>query len=666
MAHRYSIDAVAEGTLLWEPTERDRARANLTRYLSWLNTTKGFAFASYDELWRWSTTDLEGFWASICEFFGVIFHQPYTRVLQDRRVPTARWFPGAQINYAEHALRRRDGHAAVVFRSEGRPLITLTYAELARRTAAVAAALKGMGVRRGDRVVSFMPSTPETLVAFLATASLGAIWSSCSPEFGIRSVVDRFQQIEPRILFAVDGYRYGGRAYDRTEAVAEIQRRLPTLEATVLVPNLSDDPPLGSLTNVRKWQELLGSATESELRFEPVPFDHPLWIVYSSGTTGLPKAIVQGHGGILLEQLKAHSLHLDLTPEDRFFWFTTTGWVMWNIMIGALLLGTTVMLYDGSPGYPDIGVLWRFAEESGMTYFGTSAPYILSCMKAGISPGREVDLTRIRALGSTGAPLPPEGFGWVYQHVKRDLLLGSISGGTDVCTAFVLSCPLLPVAAGEIQCRGLGAKVEAFDGAGRSVIDEVGELVITEPLPSMPLFFWNDPGGRRYMASYFEPYPGVWRHGDWIKITPRGSCVIYGRSDSTLNRGGVRMGTSEFYRVVEEIPEVLDSLVVDTGELSREGRLLVFVVLRAGTELNDSLRARITQKLREELSPRHVPDAIYAIAEVPRTLNGKKLEVPVKRILAGAPAETTVSQDAMSNPQSLQLFVELARTLKQD
>jgi acetoacetyl-CoA synthetase len=554
---------------------------------------------------------------------------------------------------------------AVIFRSEGRPLAMLTYAELARRTAAVAAALKGMGIKRGDHVVSYMPNTPKTLVAFLAAASLGAIWSSCSPEFGIRSVVDRFQQIEPRILFAVDGYRYGGKPHDRIEAVAEVQRQLATLEATVLVPNLSDDPPSGGLTNVRRWQDLLRSPGVSAIRFEPVPFDHPLWILYSSGTTGLPKAIVQGHGGILLEHLKALSLHLDLTPEDRFFWFTTTGWAMWNIVIGGLLLGTTVVLYDGSPGYPDIGALWRFAEESGMTYFGTSAPYILSCMKAGISPGREVNLAKLRALGSTGAPLPPEGFHWVYQHVKRDLLLGSISGGTDPCTAFVLSCPLLPVAAGEIQCRGLGVKVEAFDRQGRSAIDEVGELVITEPLPSMPLFFWNDPDARRYMASYFETYPGVWRHGDWLKITPRGSCVIYGRSDSTLNRGGVRMGTSEFYRVIEEVPEVLDSLVVDTGELGREGRLLLFVVLRAGEELNDALRARITQKLRHELSPRHVPDAMYAIGEVPRTLNGKKLEVPVKRILAGVPPETAASRDAMANPESLRPFVELARALAQ-
>lgn len=655
------MNDVREGTFLWAPTEQGRARANLTRYLSWLHQKRGLTFASYEDLWRWSTTDLEAFWDSICEFFSVIFHDGYTGVLADRRVPTARWFPGAQLNYAEHALRRRDEHVAVIFRSEDGPSLSLTYADLARRTAAVAAALKGLGVRRGDRVVSYMPNTPESLVAFLATASLGAIWSSCPPEFGIRSVVDRFQQIEPRVFFAVDGYRYGGKSYDRLEGVAEIQRRLPTLEATVLVPYLNEAPSARGLTNVRRWDELLAPA---ELRFEPVPFDHPLWILYSSGTTGLPKAIVQGHGGILLEHMKALSLHLDLTPEDRFFWFTTTGWMMWNFLISGLLLGTSIVLYDGSPGYPDLGALWRFADQTGMTYFGTSAPYILSCMKAGIHPGRDHDLRALRALGSTGAPLPIEGFHWVYQYVKRDLLLGSVSGGTDLCTAFVLSCPILPVAAGEIQCRGLGAKVEAFDGRGRAVIDEVGELVITEPLPSMPLFFWNDPDSRRRRASYFETYPGVWRHGDWIRITSRGSCVISGRSDATLNRGGVRMGTSEFYQIVEELPEVVESLVVDTGEPGREGRLLLFVVLQPGVELTDSLRAGIKQKLRAELSPRHVPDAIFAIPEVPRTLNGKKLEVPVKRILSGTPAESSVSRDAMTNPESLRPFVELARTWK--
>ncbi len=660
---RPTTGPVAEGTLLWEPSAEDRVRARMTRYLAWLRTVKGLAFDSYDDLWRWSVTDLEGFWATIWEFLEIKAHTPYTRILADRRVFGARWCPGAELNYAEHALRRRDEHPAVLFRSEDRPPVTLTHADLYRQVAAVAAALRRLGVRRGDRVVACMPNIPEALVASLAAASLGAVWSSCPPEFGIRSVVDRFRQIEPRVLFAVDGYRYGGKAFDRTDAVAEIQRRLPTLETTVLLPYLTDAPAAGRARNVHWWQDLLAGPAAPDLTFEPVPFDHPLWVLYSSGTTGVPKAIVHGHGGVLLEHLKCLALHMDLGPEDRFFWFTTTGWMMWNFLISGLLVGAAIILYDGSPAYPDIRALWRLAEETGMTYFGTSAPYILGCMKAGIAPGRDFDLRRLRGLGSTGAPLPPDGFQWVYEQVHNDLLLGSVSGGTDICTAFVLSCPLLPVRAGEIQCRGLGAKVEAFDEQGRSVIGEVGELVITEPMPSMPLFFWDDPERRRYQASYFEMYPGVWRHGDWIKITPHGSCVIYGRSDSTLNRGGVRIGTSEFYRVVEEMPEVLDCLVVDTGQLGREGRLLLFVVLRERTPLDNALRSRIKQKLREELSPRHSPDEIYAIAEVPRTINGKKLEVPVKRILGGAPPEQAVSADAMSNPQTLRFFVELARQM---
>ncbi len=652
---------VVEGTPLWEPSKEARARAALTRYLEWLKTARGLTFGSYEALWQWSVTDLEGFWSTIWEFCGIKARRPYRRVLAERRVFDAKWCPGAEVNYAEHALGRRDSHAAVIFRSEDRAPVILSYADLAQQVAAVAQALRRLGVRRGDRVVAYMPNIPEALVAFLAAASIGAIWSSCPPEFGTRSVVDRFRQIEPRVLFAVDGYRYQGKAYDRIGAVAEIQQALPSLEATVLLPYLAPAPITDGLRRVRLWRDLLAT-DRSDIEYEPVPFEHPLWVLYSSGTTGLPKAIVQGHGGILLEHLKVLRLHLDLDPADRFFWFTTTGWMMWNLIIGVLLVGATVILYDGSPTYPDMTALWRLAAETGMTYFGTSAPYLMACAKAGLEPGRAFDLSRLRALGSTGAPLPPEGFQWVYEHVKRDLLLASISGGTDVCTAFALSCPLLPVRAGEIQCLGLGAKVEAFDDRGRALIGEVGELVLTEPLPSMPLFFWNDPGMERYRASYFETYPGVWRHGDWIKITPRGNCVIYGRSDSTLNRGGVRIGTSEFYRVVEEMPEILDSLVVDTGRLGREGRLLLFVVLRDGAALDASLRSSIKQRLREAMSPRHVPDEIYAIPEVPRTINGKKLEVPIKRILDGTPAESACSPDAMSNPKALRFFEDLAQT----
>jgi len=661
MEREVPTEPISEGTLLWQPSEEQKAQANISRYLRWLKEEKGLAFGSYEDLWQWSVTDLEAFWASIWDFFGVKAHRPYTQVLPERCMPGTHWFAGAELNYAEHALWRRDDQPAVVFKSEVKSLSSLTYADLYSQVASVAAGLRRLGIGRGDRVVACMPNIPQTLVAFLATASIGAVWSSCSPEFGIRSVVDRFQQIEPKVLFAVDGYHYNGKPYERLAAVAEIQHHLPTLEATVLVPYLGDHPVTADLGNVTLWGDLLGET--GELLFEPVPFEHPLWVLYSSGTTGVPKAIVQGHGGILLEHLKALSLHLDLTAEDRFFWFTTTGWMMWNFLISGLLLGMTVLLYDGSPGHPDMGALWRFAEETGMTYFGTSAPYILACQKEGIEPGRQFDLSSLRGLGSTGAPLPPEGFRWVYEKVKKDLLLGSVSGGTDVCTAFVLSCPTLSVHAGEIQCRGLGARVEAYDEEGHPMVEEVGELVLTEPLPSMPLFFWNDPDGQRYQASYFDTFPGVWRHGDWIKIGRKGSCVIYGRSDSTLNRAGVRMGSSEFYRVVEELPEIVDSLVVDTGQLGSEGRLLLFVVPSSDVSLDERLQARIKEKLRQEISPRYVPDAIYAVSDIPRTLNQKKLEVPVKRILAGTPPEKAVSPDAISNPRSISFFIDLARSL---
>jgi acetoacetyl-CoA synthetase len=636
---------------LWRPSADRVERANMTRYLRWLGERHGIELGSYDETWRWSVDDLNGFWSSIWELFGVGGPAP-SPALAERRMPGARWFPGVRLNHAELSLRRRDDHPALLFANEAGERGTVSYAELAGRVAAAAAGLRRLGVAKGDRVVAYLPNVPETVVAMLATASIGAIWSSCAPEFGVSSVVDRFAQIEPKVLVAVDGYRYGGVWRDRRDALAEIRRRLPTLTATVLLGGQAGD---GTVT----WEELLGGG-ETDPAFEEVAFDHPLWVLYSSGTTGLPKAIVHGHGGIALELLKSLALHLDLGPADRFFWFTTTGWMMWNFLVGGLLLGATVVLYDGSPGHPDMGALWRLAASSGVTYFGTSAAYVLACMKAGIEPARDVDLSRLRSIGSTGSPLPPEGFAWLYRHVADDVLVGSVSGGTDVCTAFVESCPLLPVYPGEIQCRALGAKVEAFDEQGRSVVGRVGELVITEPLPSMPLRFWNDPGGGRYRDSYFSTWPGVWRHGDWIEITPRGSCVITGRSDSTLNRGGVRMGTAELYRVVEGLDEVVDSLVVDVSEPGGDGRLLLFVVLRSGVELDDGLRRRIEAALRAELSPRHVPDEVHAIAEVPRTLSGKKLEVPVKRVLTGTPLDEAVSEGALANPEAIRQVVALA------
>jgi acetoacetyl-CoA synthetase len=645
-----------EGELLWQPSESVREQSRMRAYMRWLEEQQSLVFDDYDALQRWSVTELDAFWASIWRYFEVLGHAPYTSVLTERRMPGARWFDGATLNYAEHALRVRDAGLAVISRAEDGSRAELTRAELAERVARAAAGLRRLGIGRGDRVAAFLPNTAETLVLFLATASLGAVWSSCSPEFGAGSVLDRFRQIEPKVLLSVDGYRYGGRAFDRRDALEQIRQGLPSVEATVVLSQLGSRERMAG--RVLGLDEL--SSEYGPLTFEPVPFDHPLWVLYSSGTTGLPKPIVQGHGGILLEHFKALALHCDLGPRDRFFWFTTTGWMMWNFLVGGLLVGSTLVLYDGSPAEPDLLALWKMAEQERVTYFGTSAPYVLSCRKAGIRPASAHDLRGVRALGSTGAPLPADGFGWVYENVSSDLLLGSVSGGTDVCTAFVLSCPLLPVHAGEIQCRGLGCKVEAFDASGKSVVGEVGELVITEPMPSMPIYFWNDPNGERYRESYFADFPGVWRHGDWIKFTARGSSVIYGRSDSTLNRGGVRMGTSEFYRVVEGLPEVADSLVVDTGALDEaEGKLWLFVVPRPGQELDQALQKKIRETLRTQLSPRHVPDDIRQIEEVPRTLNGKKLEVPIKRILTGAAVARAVNRDTLANPKALEAFLAL-------
>ena len=650
---------IGEGTRLWEPSEERKSQANLTRYLEWLEKRKGLAFDSYQELWRWSVSDLEAFWGSIWDYFKVQAHQPYRQVLSTRTMPGADWFTGARLNYAEHALRRRDQHPAVVAAGEDRPLATLSYGELYRQTASVAAGLRDLGVGKGDRVVAVLPNIPEALVAFLATASLGAVWSSCPPEFGTRSIVERFGQIEPRILIAVDGYRYKGKQHPCRESVREIQNAIPSLETTIVIPHLGTAPPVGRTPSVRPWTELL--SREESLVFEAVPFDHPLWLLYSSGTTGLPKPIVHSQGGILLEHLKELSLHLDLAEKDRFFWFTTTEWMMWNLLIGGLLVGATVVLYEGSPAYPDMDALWQLSERAGTTYFGTSASYIHSCIKSGLHPAARFNLDALTGLGSTGSPLSPEGFAWVYEKVKGDLLLGSLSGGTDVCTGFLGPSPLLPVHAGEIQCRQLGVQAKSYNSDGKAVVDQVGELVIEEPMPSMPIGFWNDEGDQRYQESYFEDFPGVWRHGDWIKFTSRGSCVIYGRSDSTLNRGGVRMGTSEFYQVVEELPEVMDSLVVDIGPPGEEGRLLLFVVLQEGVSLDVLLESRIQEVIRRELSPRHLPDELYPIAEVPRTLSGKKLEVPVKRILSGIPVEEAVSKEAAANPEALRFFSELSR-----
>jgi acetoacetyl-CoA synthetase len=637
-----------QGTLLWEPPEELRERATMTRYMRWLEDERGLTFDDYDALWRWSTEELEAFWSSIWEFFDV--QGSYDEVLADASMPGAKWFTGAELSYPEHIFRDRPGdRVAIRHASELRELGEWTWDQLRGHTARVAAGLKALGVERGDRVVAYMPNIPETLAAFLATASLGAVWSSCSPDFGARSVVDRFAQIEPKVLLTVDGYRYGGKDHDRGELIERVQSEMPSLERTVTLAYLGEQGD---------WDEAF-PPTDEPLEFERVPFDHPMWVLYSSGTTGLPKAIVHSQGGILLEHLKKHNLHVDAQEGDRIFWFTTTGWMMWNFLVSILLTDASIVLYDGNPGTPDMDALWELAEQTGMTCFGTSAAYVAACMKAGVEPAKGRDLSALRSVGSTGSPLAPEGFEWVYEQLGSETWLFSTSGGTDMCTAFVGGVPLLPVYRGELQGRSLGAKVEAYDEDGNAVIDEVGELVITAPMPSMPIYFWDDEDGEKLRESYFDMFPGVWRHGDWIRITERGTAIITGRSDSTINRGGIRMGTAEIYRAVLALDEITDALVVDIAK-GDEAWMPLFVVLREGAELDDDLKKAIAKRVREDCSPRHVPSEVFEVKQVPRTLSGKVLEVPVKKILTGTPPEKAASRDSLANPESLDYFVELA------
>jgi len=654
------------GAVLWEPDDKTVRDARITRFMSWLKDRLKLHLGGYEDLWQWSVARPDQFWAAIWDYFEVLGDRGSGPVLTGEVMPDVRWFDGATLNYARNALRTAwtdPDRTAIIFDSERGRAGSLSYAQLASEVARVTRGLRALGVGRGDRVAALLPNVPEAVIGLLAAASLGAIWSSCSPDFGARSVIDRFAQIEPKVLIACDGYAYGGKEFSRADMVHDVVAALPGLSAVVMVNLLGSpgnpQPPVRP--PVAQWDDLgaadLGDGRDQrEPEFDEVPFAHPLWVVYSSGTTGLPKPIMHGHGGIVLEHLKALSLHQDLRPGDVFTWYTTTGWMMWNYLAGGLLAGITIVLYDGSAAYPGTDRLWRLAAEHGVSYLGVGAPYLVACMKAGLRPGADADLSALRAIGSTGSPLPPEAFGWVYQQVKKNLLLGSFSGGTDLCTGIVGPCPLLPVRAGVISGRCLGAKVEAYDDDGKPVIGQVGELVITKPMPSMPVGFWNDAGGVRYRESYFEMYPGVWRHGDWIEVLPDGGCIIYGRSDATLNRGGVRMGTSEFYRVVEGFAEVGDSLVVDTGRLGAEGRLILFVVPAAGSALDDDLKNRLRAALRAQLSPRHVPDDIHQVPGIPRTLSGKKLEVPVRKILHGTDPERAADPNALADPDVLRYF----------
>jgi acetoacetyl-CoA synthetase len=691
-------------------TNAARAPHHITRYTDWLGRERNLPFDAgtaqgYDALWRWSVCDLRAFWGSVWAYFGVESPTPFSTVLENAVMPGARWFPGAQVNYARHLFSHADaahaaGHPAIVFQNEAMQargeLQQMSWPELRREVAALAGALQRMGVRPGDRVGAYLPNVPQTVVAFLACASLGAVWSVCSPDMGPVAVLDRFRQIEPKVLIACDGYTYGGIAHDRMPVLRGLLDELPSVRDVVLLSYQNADADAASLAAPRRAVHdfaACAAGADGGAGVEPqwLPFDHPLWVVYSSGTTGLPKPIVHGHGGVMLEALKAGALHNDVGPSalggDRYFWYSSTGWIMWNSQVGALLGGATVCIFDGNPGgplkAPDMSTLWRFAAAAGVTFFGAGAAYFANCLKAGVEPmkvadrsrpGLAIDLSALRAIGSTGSPLATDAYEWIWAQMpqvdgprgKERIWLTPISGGTDFAGAFVCGVPTLPVVAGEMQCRALGAAVEAWNDAGQPLVDEVGELVCVKPMPSMPLYFWNDEGNARYLGSYFDMYPGgngrpaVWRHGDWIKITARGGAIIYGRSDATINRHGIRMGTAELYRAVEAMPEVLDSLVVDLEYLGRESYMPLFVVLREGLVLDAALTKRLRDSIKTALSARHVPNEIFQVEAVPRTLSGKKMELPVKKLLMGTPAEQVFKLDAMANAGCVEWFAAFA------
>lgn len=647
---------------LWSPSESFKENANLSKYISWLKDSCGLAFKDYEELWRWSVNDISAFWKSVLNYFHVVYDGTYTEVITGTAMPHYRWFEGINLSYAEHVFNNvNTNYPAIIFKNESSTIEKLSWDKLQRETTRIQHHLKQLNITSGDRICAFMPAIPETTMAFLAANSLGAVWSSCSPDFGAGSVLDRFEQIEPRVLFVTDGYSYGGKFFDKTMIIKELIGNLPTLEQIIVVhhtQSLSDD--LQNIDKVIFWNDI-PAAEKTVLTFERVPFSHPMWVLYSSGTTGLPKAITHSVGGILLEQLKYGTFHNNYKPGDRCFWYTTTGWMMWNYIHGSLLCGGTMVLFDGSSAYPDMHAMWQFIQDAAITHFGTSAGYILACMKADIHPDK-FNLDSLQSIGSTGSTLPPEGFNWIYKNIKNDVWLTSMSGGTDVCSAFVGGNPLLEVYNGEIQCRALGCKLEAFDDEGHAIENELGEMVITEPMPSMPVFFWNDPKYERYHESYFDTYPAVWRHGDFIKITEHKGIIIYGRSDATLNRGGIRIGTSEIYRAVDNVTEVKDSLIICLEKPNGEFWMPLFVKMKDGLKLDDEITKKINKVIRESYTPRHVPDEIIPVPDIPYTISGKKTESPVKKVLMGKDPAKVVNVGALRNPESMDYFIALYKT----
>ena len=640
--------------VLWSPDSNRVTNSKLIHYMTWLKSKKNLGFEGYQDLWKWSVDKHEEFWESVWEYFNVGKVNDYSSVLEGASIYESKWFDGAKVNYSEQVFAKRDDDVAIIAINEECQKRTVSYEELYVQVSNLASYMKSVGLTKGDRVAAYMANSLESVVAFLATASIGAIWSSCSPEFGVNSVVQRFGQIEPKILIASDGYRYAGKNNDRTQQINQLIEKIPSIKHTILVENIGCYK-FDSSDNRTLWDEIV--MDEPVLEFEQVEFDHPLWILYSSGTTGRPKPIVHGHGGILLEHYKTLSFHLDIQDSDRFFWFTTVGWMMWNVVVSGLLVKATIVLYDGSPTYPNTDKIWEISELTGATYVGLSAPYINACMKNKMVPKDKYKMVDLKGIGSTGAPLSDDGFEWVYSNVKSDVHLGSYSGGTDLCTGFVGPVPILPVKIGEIQARTLGAQIEAYNESGEPIVDSLGELVITKPMPSMPVFFWGDDGSI-YKNSYFEVFDNVWRHGDWIQINAHGGCKIYGRSDSTLNRSGIRMGTSEFYEVLDAVPEIMDSIVIDTGFELKDGKILLFVQLQNGLKIDSSMKLAIISKIKSDLSPRYIPNSIFQVSEIPTTLNGKKLEIPIKKILNGTDVEEAVNLGTVKNPESLNEFIK--------